>query len=429
MSAPRLLRQSAVAALWILALTFPLAGIRVADGRVQIRDDAFLLAGAVFLGGLARGLSGPLGKILRRIRREREPAVSSDVGAHAARPTRRSTLFTAITLLILFSLPLWGSEREMCKYLDVAIMTFLYAVLALGLNVTVGWTGLLVLGHAAFFGLGAYTYAILSLRYAIPFWVALPVGGAVAAAAGLLLGTPSLRLRGDYLAIVTLGFGEVVRYLLKNLSAITGGEKGLPNEALPGEIADPRFFSVVIARPLHYYYLTLALVCLTAFVMYRLHNSRIGRAWIAIREDETAAQAMGIDTFRTKLLAFSIGSFWAGLAGVVYAARMNFVNPEAFKFDYSVLVLAMVILGGMGSIPGVMLGAVLLWVIPWALRDPIPAMLNDYLPPAWASKVPEIQDYRVAIFGLMLVVMMVFRPQGLVASRRRQVGLRPERAR
>jgi branched-chain amino acid transport system permease protein len=415
--------------LWILALTFPLAGIRVADGRVQIRDDAFLLAGAVFLGGLARGLSDPLGKSLRWIRRGKKPAASSSDDARATRSMWRSAFFAAITILILLSLPFWGSEREMCKYVDVAIMTFLYAVLALGLNVTVGWTGLLVLGHAAFFGLGAYTYAILSLRYAIPFWVALPLGGVVAAAAGLLLGTPSLRLRGDYLAIVTLGFGEVVRYLLKNLSAITGGEKGLPNEALPGEIADPQVFSVVITRPVHYYYLTLALVCLTAFFMYRLHNSRVGRAWIAIREDETAAQAMGIDTFHMKLLAFSIGSFWAGLAGVVYAARMNFVNPEAFKFDYSVLVLAMVILGGMGSIPGVMLGAVLLWVIPWALRDPIPALLNDYLPPAWASRMPEIQDYRVAIFGLLLVVMMVFRPQGLVASRRRQVGLRPERAR
>jgi branched-chain amino acid transport system permease protein len=428
-------KKSLLAAIWILLLTFPLTGIRIREveetGKtvfsVNLSWSAFIIAGVVFACGVLWCGVEPLGRALASVKRRVHSRTEGNKGlATAVMVVKYATLVCLAAALL--SMPHWGESRQMGKYLDEAIMVFIFVILALGLNITIGWTGLLVLGYAAFFGLGAYTYAILSLRCGFPFWPSLILGGLVASLAGLILGIPSLRLRGDYLAIVTLGFGETVRYLLKNLSDLTGGEKGLPNEMIPGEIADPYYISgwssspgfhfvkEALDKPIHYYYIALAMVVLTILALRRLNNSRIGRAWVAIREDEVAARAMGINTFRMKVLAFVLSSFFAGVVGVLYAARVGFVNPEAFKFECSVLVVAMVIFGGMGSIAGATLGAAFLWLIPWALRDPIPKLLETHFPEA--AKGISIEDYRLAIFGGILVLMMIFRPQGLIASRR-----------
>src|SRR3972149_4022587 len=221
-----------------------------------------------------------------------------------------------------------------------------------------------------------------------------------AAGIGFILGIITLRLRGDYLAIVTLGFIHIVHLVLNNWDSLTGGPNGILG------IARPSIASFKFSQPIHFYYLILAIAVLTAAVINRLNNSRIGRAWIAMREDEVAAEAMGIDTTRMKCLAFSLGAFWAGLAGVFFAGKFAFVSPESFTFFESVLVLAMVVLGGMGSIPGAIFGAMIIIILPEVLRG--------------------FAAYRMLIFGASLVAMMVFRPQGLIGSPRRKVELHPE---
>jgi branched-chain amino acid transport system permease protein len=263
-------------------------------------------------------------------------------------------------------------------------------VLALGLNLVVGQAGLLNLGYVAFYAVGAYTYAILSTRFGLPFWPGLLVGAAMAAFVALLIGLSTLKLRGDYFAIVTLGLGEITRIVLNNWDSLTGGPNGI------ARVGRPSLFGAAFSTPLQYYYLILAIAAVTVFAMRRLIASRIGRAWIAIREDEVAAEAMGINTFRLKLLAFVLASGWAGLAGVFFAGKMAFVSPESFTFFESILILCMVVLGGMGSIPGIILGAFLLVTLPEVFRD--------------------FQDYRMLGFGVALVLMMVFRPQGLLGT-------------
>ena len=282
--------------------------------------------------------------------------------------------------------------------LDLATQTGIYIVLALGLNFVVGQTGLLVLGYVAFYAVGAYTYAILSTGHWINFWAALPIAAFMAGIFGFVLGAPTLRLRGDYLAIVTLGFGEIIRIVLNNWDKLTGGPNGISG------IPRPKVGSFEFSSLTPYYYLVLAFAALTIFFVSRLNDSRIGRAWIAIREDETAAEAMGVNTTWLKLLSFALGAVLAGLAGVFYAAKMGFVSPESFNFLESVIILCMVVLGGMGSIPGVILGAVVLYVLPEALRD--------------------FQQFRMLIFGGSLVALMVFRPQGIIGTRRRGVEMK-----
>ncbi len=271
--------------------------------------------------------------------------------------------------------------------LDVATTAGIYALLALGLNIVVGMAGLLVLGFAAFYGVGAYTYAILNTHYGLGFWTCLPIGGALAALFGLLLGLPTLRLRGDYLAIVTLGFGEITRITLNNWDSVTNGPNGILG------VAPPSVFGFSFDHPRHYFLLALALVSLSVFLLKRLDKSRVGRAWVAMREDETAAEAMGIPTLRLKLLAFSMAAFWGGVAGVFFAGKQLFVSPESFNFLESVMVLCMVVLGGMGSVPGAVLGAVLLSFLPEVLRG--------------------VDQYRLLAFGLAMVLMMRYRPSGI----------------
>jgi len=279
---------------------------------------------------------------------------------------------------------------------NIMITALMYVVLGLGLNIVVGQAGLLHLGYAAFYAAGAYTYALLNHHFGIGFWAALPLGGLVAALFGILLGFPVLRLRGDYLAIVTLGFGEITRLVLENWNAFSFGPSGISGIPRPG------FFGIAmnLEQATTYLYFLMIVLCLfTIFVVHRLQNSRIGRAWIALREDEIACEAMGIDKTKAKLTAFALGSTWAGLVGVIFAAKTTFVNPASFTFLESAMILSMVVLGGMGSIPGVALGALILVLLPEYLR--------------------AFSDYRMLLFGTIMVIMMVFRPQGIISSVRR----------
>jgi branched-chain amino acid transport system permease protein len=285
----------------------------------------------------------------------------------------------------------------------------IYILLATGLNLTVGMTGLLVIGYAAFYSIGAYTYAILNQSFAVPFWIAFIPAALVSGIVGLLIGLPSIRLRGDYLAIVTLGFGEVLRILLKNLKPFTGGDEGL---FMSRSVMFPKFDSLPlfpggVSREATGLFVMVALVILSTWAVQNLVHSRIGRAWIAIREDETAASAMGIPTFKMKLLAFSLSAAWAGVAGVCFAAYQGHIVPDAFGFTESIFILSMVILGGMGTVSGPIFGAAVFYLGYELLR----------------SKFPGLTDYRLMIFGILMVILMIQRPQGLLGSKQRKVEL------
>jgi branched-chain amino acid transport system permease protein len=303
----------------------------------------------------------------------------------------KSSTVLAVLIIVLLIVPLFLNDY----YRDVLTLTGMYIVLALGLNIMVGQAGLLNLGYVAFYAVGAYTYAILSTTYGLSFWPGLIAGALSSAAFAVFLGLPTLRLRGDYFAIVTLGLGEITRIVLNNWDSLTGGPNGISH------IERPALAGYVLHRTLDFYYLIFFFVLLSIFAMHRLISSRIGRAWIAIREDEIAAEAMGINTFRLKLLAFVLGSALAGMTGVFFAAKMAFVSPESFTFFESVLILCMVVLGGMGSILGIVLGAFMLIALPELFR--------------------EFQDYRMLAFGVALVLMMIFRPQGLLGTVKKTV--------
>ncbi len=275
----------------------------------------------------------------------------------------------------------------------------IYIVLALGLNIVVGQAGLLDLGYVAFFAVGAYTLAYFGTTYGWNFWATLVLGVGLTGLSGLLLGAPTLRLRGDYLAIVTLGFGEIIRITANNSDAI-GGARGITNIPHPPPIFGVEF----LLDPLPYYYLVLGLIVLVVIFSRRLERSRVGRAWAAIREDEDAAELMGVPTFRFKLLAFMIGAMIGGLAGVVFASQRIFIGPNDFLFILSATILAAVVLGGAGNIPGVILGAFLIAWLPERFRG--------------------FAEYRILIFGAALVAMMVLRPEGIWPSRRRRAELK-----
>jgi branched-chain amino acid transport system permease protein len=281
---------------------------------------------------------------------------------------------------------------------DVAISVLIYICLGLGLNIVVGLAGLLDLGYIAFYGVGAYTYALLSMHFGMSFWLCLPAAALLAAVAGCIIGYPTLRMRGDYLAIVTLGFGEIVRLILNNWMDLTNGPNGILG------IPRPELFGFQFASLSSLYYVILGIAMFTVLAVYRLNFSRIGRAWEAIREDETAAELMGVNTFLLKLLAYAMGATFAGLAGAFFAARMRFAGPESFSFLESAMVLAMVVLGGMGSIPGVILGVLALVALPELFR--------------------EFELYRMLVFGGVMCTMMLIRPAGLWPAKR--VGRRSE---
>ncbi len=308
-------------------------------------------------------------------------------------------------------------------WVRIANYAILYVMLALGLNIVVGFAGLLDLGYIAFYALGAYTYALLASPHFglhLPFWIILPIGAGVAALFGVLLGAPVLKLRGDYLAIVTLGFGEIIRIFLNNLSRpvnLTNGPQGI-TRIDPFRIGDfsfgryESFLGVEISGPIKYYYLLLAVALLVIVVNIRLQNSRIGRAWEAIREDEIAARSMGINTRNMKLLAFAMGASFGGIAGGMFSAIQGFISPESFVLVESIMVVSMVVLGGMGNIWGVILGALLLSFIPEILRWTVePAQRALF-----GRMLIEPEVIRMLLFGLALVLVMLFRPAGLLPS-------------
>ena len=348
----------------------------------------------------------------------------------------RGGLF-AIALLVL--MPIIGSFNG--YYLEIATQVGIFVALALGLNIVVGLAGLLDLGYVAFFAVGAYSWAIFGSPQAnqifgggFPlapgwFYLFLAVGLLVAALCGVVLGLPVLRLRGDYLAIVTLGFGEVIRVLANNLDKpinITNGPKGItPIERPPAVLG--------ISYGEFFYFLVLAIVVVVLLVNRRLADSHIGRAWEAMREDELAAQAMGVPLVRAKLLAFACGASFAGVMGVVFASKQVFINPESFTFLESIGVLAMVILGGMGSISGAVLGATVVTVLNLQILKGLSLWLNELknagvtvLGFNLASLPTQLEPakYERMIFGLIIVLMMIFRPQGILPAQRRQRELR-----
>ena len=349
-------------------------------------------------------------------------------------------VLSAVALAVL-PLLLQGVGQAWVRIIDVAL---LYILLALGLNIVVGMAGLLDLGYIAFYAVGAYMFALLAsphLTEALPavaalfpnglhtpIWLAIPLGAGAAALAGVLLGAPTLKLRGDYLAIVTLGFGEIIRVFMNNLDApinITNGPKGIDS-------IDPfRVGGVSLGEPWHvggwviqsvtlHYYLFLAMVVLAVVLSSRLHDSRLGRAWLAIREDEIAAKAMGLNTRNLKLLAFGLGAMFGGVSGVLFASFQGFVSPESFSLQESVMVVAMVVLGGLGHIPGVILGAFLLAALPEVLRyvaGPLQAMTDGRL---------DAAILRQLLVALAMISIMLLRPRGLWPSPRHEDQMVPD---
>ncbi len=336
---------------------------------------------------------------------------------------RLKILGSAIALLALPFLTHALLGQGWVRILDFAL---LYVLLALGLNIVVGYAGLLDLGYVAFFAVGAYCYALLaSPHFEVhwPLWALLPAGALLAASFGVLLGTPTLGLRGDYLAIVTLGFGEIIRIFLNNLNTpvnITNGPQGIglidPLRIGPWSLGETLHMGgLEIPMVMNVYFLFLAGVLLAIGLSRRLERSRIGRAWAAIREDEIAAASMGLNTRNLKLLAFAMGASFGGLSGGLFAGFQGFVSPESFTLQESVMVLCMVVLGGMGNIAGVVLGAVLLSVLPEALRG-IGGLQELLLGRVWVDP----SNLRLLLFGLALVLMMLLRPEGLLPARARQ---------
>jgi branched-chain amino acid transport system permease protein len=275
--------------------------------------------------------------------------------------------------------------------LRTSVMVLLYVVLALSLNFVLGFAGQLSMGHAAFYAVGAYTTALLMVNFKMSFWIAILASAIVAALFGFILGMPTLRLKGDYLAIVTVGFGEIVRLILINWTDVTRGPAGIPG------IPSPKLFGMVLKSNTHYYYLILILAALAIIISNRLLNSRLGRGLIAVRDDEIAAEAMGINATYLKVLAFVLGAAVAGMAGSFFGTFVHYVNPDNFTYMESVVILCMVVLGGVGSVPGVIVGALVLTVLPEALRD--------------------IATYRYAIYGILLALMMIIRPQGMISMK------------
>ncbi|VVP73290.1 hypothetical protein PS914_01468 [Pseudomonas fluorescens] len=402
------LKSAVLPALITALLALPLAGLQLQDlggkNGLNIRPLWVIVPTIiVFIGHCLVQLLRNRNKLQPKVPRQ------SRASAYIAHVSPRLFLMIGIVAVVFPMLP-FTSRYE----LDLATTFLIYVMLGWGLNIVVGMAGLLDLGYVAFYAAGAYTFGYLSVNYGVSFWVALPLCGLVSASLGILLGFPVLRLRGDYLAIVTLGFGEIIRIFLINLTDITGGPNGIAG------IARPTFFGHPFAatapdgvstfadifhldfspdhRFMWLYYIILGLAALTLLFTERLRRLPIGRSWEALREDETACQAVGINPTSVKLTAFSLGAMLGGFAGCFFAARQGFISPESFTFTESAIILAIVVLGGMGSQLGVVLAAILLVGLPELGRD--------------------FAEYRMLLFGLAMVFIMIWRPQGLIAGRK-----------
>jgi branched-chain amino acid transport system permease protein len=413
---PDALKDAAIAAFISLALFAFLLGIRTVDasGVFPLRGRPWLLAsavGAVFFGRLAlnlfwwgsTGASDALAKAL-------EPA--SRLAQRSARWLAPALVIFAITLPIM---PF--ADRYI---LDVSIMVLTYIMLGWGLNVVVGLAGLLDLGYVAFYAVGAYSYALIATHFGLSFWVTLPLAGLLAALWGIILGFPVLRLRGDYLAIVTLAFGEMVRIVLINWYSLTNGPDGISRIPRPtffglplkrtGDVTFHKYFGLdysPLQRIIFLFYIILALALLTNYVTMRLRKLPIGRAWEALREDEIACRSLGINTRNTKLTAFAIGAMFGGFAGSFFATRQGFISPESFTFIESAIILAIVVLGGMGSQIGVVIAAVV--------------MIGGF------ELFRELEQFRMLMFGAAMVAIMVWRPRGLITTREPSVSLKQKK--
>ena len=347
---------------------------------------------------------------------------------------RQSVIGAIICAVLLAALPFVAKELGGTTWVRIIDMALLYIMLSLGLNIVVGFAGLLDLGYIAFYAVGAYAAGLLASGHLTdnfaaihqmfsdglhtPYWFVVPLGALLAAIAGITLGTPILKLKGDYLALVTLGFGEIIRIFMNNLGKddfnLTNGPRGI------NRIDSVSIFGHQLNAPINignfqlnkeflYYYLFLALVFVSVVICYRLQNSRLGRAWVALREDDIAAKAMGINVRNVKLLAFSLGATFGGVAGTMFASFQGFISPESFSFMESIVVLTMVVLGGMGHIPGVILGAVLLTLLPEFLRFTVEPLQQNL----FGKLLVDTSILRQLILGMCMVLIMLFRPRGL----------------
>ncbi|MBP6653547.1 MAG: high-affinity branched-chain amino acid ABC transporter permease LivM [Propionivibrio sp.] len=396
------MKRSIGISLWFMFLTLPLMVVRVntINNEIEWRWSNMLWVG---LCAFALAWFWHFSVERRAARREEEKADTQPAVEKLSLAQRladdpvlgKRLLLVAAVVALVF--PWLVSTGQNFYHVNVMVSALIFVVLGLGLNITVGLAGLLDLGYIAFFAVGSYTYALLSKNFDLGFWTCLPLGGVMGMLFGIVLGFPILRLRGDYLAIVTLGFASITKIVLENWDTVFGGAAGIAG------IPRPEFFGMALdgrQKSVYSYYIVLALVGLTILVTNRLKNSRIGRAWMALREDEIACVAMGVDMARTKLSAYALGAFWAGLVGVVFAAHNNFINPDSFTFMDSAMILAMVVLGGMGSILGVIIASLALKLLPEYLR--------------------AFAEYRMLVFGAVMVLMMIFRPQGLISNMRRK---------
>lgn len=415
------LKEAALTALVAFVLALPLIGIHAVGGvdglSVESRWDWLIIAVLVVF-------FGRIGLIaLRRswpsVRAWHDGLPSLQLGSRIDRHQLPLGVAILAAAIILPVTPL--TDRYMT---DVATLVLIYVMLGWGLNIVVGLAGLLDLGYVAFYAVGAYTFALLGTVYDWSFWSCLPLAGAVAAMFGILLGYPVLRLRGDYLAIVTLGFGEIIRVVLTNWVAFSGGPNGIagiPRPTLfglqftrraPEDQSFHHYFGLDYSgehRTIFIYYVILALALITNFFVLRIRRLPIGRAWEALREDEIACRALGINPVNTKLSAFALGAMFGGFAGSFFASRSGFVSPESFTFIESAIILMIVVLGGMGSQIGVVLAAAVIIIIPEVLR--------------------EFSEYRMLVFGAAMVLVMIWRPRGLLAHRKPTILLHPARGR
>ncbi len=385
-----IIKSIAVSA-WFMFLTFPILVIKVNtyEKTIDWRWKNMILIGiaSFFLSFLWRYMLKQ-----KEYGSDKKKSKASSFFKNTVKNPKFYTSSIVLILCLIIAFPFVFSIYQT----NIMTSALMYVVLGLGLNIVVGLAGLLDLGYVAFFAVGAYSYALLNHHFGITFFMALPIGALLGAFFGILLGFPVLRLKGDYLAIVTLGFGEIIRLILENWNDFSFGPSGIAN------IPKPSFFGInlsIYETTTYMYFIMILLVFLTVFVVNRLEDSRIGRAWIALKEDEVACQAMGIDKTKTKLYAFATGAAWAGLAGVVFAAKTSFINPASFTFLESAIILSLIVLGGMGSIFGVITGAFIFILLPEYLR--------------------AFSDYRMLVFGAAMVLMMVFRPQGIIKKRRR----------
>ena len=385
------IKQSVIIALWFMVLTFPIMVIKVNTIKHTInwRWDA------LFWVGIGTFFASLFWNYFLRLKDEKQKSGTTEDIPMVHRLLQNEKIRIPFLLALAVFFIAYPFVFPM-YHTSIMISALVYVMLGLGLNIVIGLAGLLDLGYVAFYAVGAYAYALLNLHFGVSFWMALPISAVLGFMFGTILGYPVLRLRGDYLAIVTLGFGEIIRIVLENWDSFSNGPRGI------SDIPPPGFFGMDLGQhgtTIYIYFIVIALVLMTIFFVNRLENSRIGRAWIALRDDEIACQAMGIDKFKTKLTAFALGATWASLGGVVFAAKTSYINPMSFTIFESITILCVVVIGGMGSAIGVIAGALVLILLPEYLR--------------------AVAEYRMLVFGALQVVVMVFKPDGLIKSVRK----------